>query len=131
MATTEVQKADPKARRLALVFMLIGMIIGALLILTVEPHQGTIRDRILSEPAGASDRIRLAFLVSGALLSTPLLLFAAYCWTLGAKVHRAQRFPPPHVRLIRDTPVAYGEEAEFHARVLQTLAVGLLALTGF
>lgn len=31
MATNTVQKADPKARRLALVFILIGMISGALL----------------------------------------------------------------------------------------------------
>jgi hypothetical protein len=129
MATNEVQEADPKARRLALVFILIGMIVGALLILAVEQYQGTIRDRILSDPAGASDRIRLAFLVSAALLSTPLLLFAAYCWTLGAKVRRAQRFPPPNVRVIRDTSVVYGDDAVFRARVLQALAVGLLILT--
>jgi hypothetical protein len=116
MATNEVQKADHKARRLALVFILIGMIVGALLILAVEQYQGTIRDRILSEPTGASDRIRLAFLVSAALLSTPLLLFAAYCWTLGAKVRRAQRFPPPNVRVIRDTSVVYGYDAVFRAR---------------
>ena len=66
-----------------------GMIIGALLILVVEQHQGTLREQLLAEPAGAPDRIRLAFLISAALLSTPLLLFAVYCWTLGAKVRRA------------------------------------------
>jgi hypothetical protein len=125
-----VQKADPKARRLALVFILIGMIVGALLILAVEQYQGTNRDKILSDPANTSERIRLTLLVSAALLSTPLLLFAAYCWTLGAKVRRAQRFPPPNVRVIRDTPVVYGDDAVFRARVLQALAVSLLVVTG-
>ena len=129
MASNEIQKADPKARRLALVFTLIGMIIGTLLILAVEQYQGTVREQILSEPADASDRIRSAFLVSATLLATPLLLFAAYCWNLGAKVRRAQRFPPPNVRVIRDTPVVYGDDADFRARVLQALAVGLLILT--
>ena len=126
----EIQQADPKARRLALVFLAIGAIVGALLILAVEQHQGTLREQLLAEPAGAPDRIRLAFLISAALLSTPLLLFAVYCWTLGAKVRRAQRFPPPNVRVIRDTPVVYGDEAAFRARVLQALALGLLVLTG-
>ena len=110
--------------------MLIGMIIGTLLILAVEQYQGTVREQILSEPADASDRIRSAFLVSATLLATPLLLFAAYCWNLGAKVGRAQRFPPPNVRVIRDTPVVYGDDADFRARVLKALAVGMLVLIG-
>jgi uncharacterized membrane protein len=129
MTTHEVQKADPKARRLALVFLIVGAIIGTLLILALEQYQGTMRDRILSEPAGASDRIRLAFLLSAVLLSTPLLISAAYFWNLGAKVRRAQRFPPPNVRVIRDTPVVYGDDAALRGRVLQGLALGLLILT--
>lgn len=130
MATNEVQKADPKARRLALVFLAIGAGVGTLLILTVEQHQGTIREQLLAEPTRAPDRIRSAFLISAVLLSTSLVIFAAYFWNLGAKVRRAQGFPPPDVRLIRDTPVVYGEEAAFRARVLQALAMGLLILTG-
>ncbi|MEX5283767.1 hypothetical protein [Nitrospira tepida] len=117
------------ARRLALVFLAIGAVVGTLLILTVEQHQGTIREQLLAEPTRAPDRIRSAFLISAVLLSAPLVIFAAYFWNLGAKVRRAQRFPPPNVRLIRDTPVVYGEEAAFRARGLQALAMGLLVFT--
>lgn len=119
------------ARRLALVFLAIGAVIGTLLLLAVEQRQGTLREQLLAEPTGAPDRIRSSFFVAAALLSTPFVIFAAYFWNLSAKVRRAQRFPPPNVRLIRDTPVVYGDDAVFRARVLQALAVGLLVLTVF
>lgn len=35
---------------------------------------------------------------------------------------------PPHVRIIRDKPVVYGDDAAFRAQVLQALAVRLLIL---
>ena len=43
----------------------------------------------------------------------------------GAKVLRAEQFPPPGYRVIRDTPVIGGQAAMSRGRALQMLALWL------
>ena len=65
------------------------------------------------------------FFLSAAVLSAPLVAFAVYLWSLGAKVLRVRQFPPPGYRVIRDTPVISGQAAELRGRALKVLAVRL------
>jgi hypothetical protein len=65
----------------------------------------------------------LVFLLLAGLLLAPLLAFAAYLWSLGGKVVRAQEFPPPGRRVIRDTPLITGEKAVSRGRLRKVLAL--------
>ena len=56
------------------------------------------------------------FFLSAVVLSAPLVAFAVYLWSLGAKVLRARQFPPPGYRVIRDTPVIGGQAAVLRGR---------------
>lgn len=57
---------------------------------------------------------------------------AVYCWRLGARIVRSSRFPPPGMRVIRDTVVLHGQQAWRRGRALQALAVILvLTVVGF
>jgi hypothetical protein len=122
---TEVRRADPAAKRQALVFVILGAFAGAVLMIGFERYRIPLRDWVLSEPGKFGFRLRLVFLVTGVLLSVPLVTFAIYLWALGARVLRAQQFPPPGYRVIRDTPVVEGQAAIFRGRGLKVLALCL------
>jgi hypothetical protein len=122
---TEVRKADPAARRRALTLVIVGAAIGAVLIIGFERYRVPLRDWLLSESGNPRLRLKLVFFLVATGASVPLLGFAAFLWSLGGKVSRAQEFPPPGYRVIRDTPVIRGSAAVFRARGLKGLALGL------
>ncbi|MFH0344643.1 MAG: hypothetical protein ACHBNF_21530 [Chromatiales bacterium] len=120
---TDIRRADPAARRQAVVFVVVGTFVGALLIVAFERYRIPLRDWVLAEGASAQ-RVKLVFLLLAALLLAPLLAFAAYLWSLGGRVLRAREFPPPGVRVFRNTPVLTGEAAISRGRQLKVVALG-------
>lgn len=121
----EVQKADPAARRKAVLVIVFATAAGALLIAGFEHFHEPFREWLSSEPAETARRARLAIYVSTFILSAPVIAFAIYLWLLGARVLRAQQFPPPGFRVIRDTPVVGGRGAVTRGHAIQILAVCL------
>jgi hypothetical protein len=120
---TDVRPADPAVRRRAVLVLVVGTCVGALLIVAFERYRIPLSDWVLADPAVSSRRLRLVFLGLAGLFLAPLLAFAAYIWSLGVKVVRAREFPPPGLRVIRDTPVVRGERAVSRGRLLKVLAL--------
>jgi hypothetical protein len=126
----EVQKADPDARRRAALVLIFAAAIGGLLISAFEHFREPLREWLVSDPAETPRRARLALSVSILVLSTPAIAFAIYLWLLGRKVLRAERFPPPGLRVIRDTPVIRGAAAVTRGHAVQIFAVCLGVAVG-
>lgn len=124
---SDIQKADPKARRRAVFVAVIGTIVGATFILGFESYRAALQDWILSEPGQSADKLKLVLLAAAAVLSAPLLVFGAYIWVLGARVTRAQQYPPIAQPVIRDTLVVNGRAAVLRGNILKVLAVCLIA----
>lgn len=122
---SEIRKADPVARRRAILVVIFGTAVGALLIAGFEELREPFHDWLRSDPAETPRRARLAIGLSAVLLAAPLIAFAVYLWLLGAKVLRAQQFPPPGFRVIRDTPVIDGHGAVTRGHAIQVFAVCL------
>jgi len=120
-----IQKADPEARRRAILAVIFCAAVGGLLIAGFDHFGEPFRAWLSSDTAETAGRARLAIYLSALVLSVPLIAFAAYLWLLGARVLRAQRFPPPGFRVIRDTPVIGGPAAETRGQVIQVLALCL------
>lgn len=121
----EMRKADPAARRNAVLTVVLGAVVGTLLIVGFNRYASSLRDWIESEPSEAPRRLRLVFLLGATLLSAPLVVFVVHLWSIGARVLRAQEFPPPGYRLIRDTPVIGGRSAVLRGRAFLILAIVL------
>jgi hypothetical protein len=121
----EIQKADPAVRRQALLLIVFTAATGGLLIMGFEHFREPFREWLLSEPAETASRAKLALYTAALVLCVPLIAFAIYLWLLGARVLRAQQFPPPGFRVIRDTPVVGGSGATTRGHVIQILAVSL------
>ena len=121
----EIQKADPAARRQVVLMIVFATATGALLIAGFEHFRELFHEWLSSEPAETARRAKLAMYVSGFVVSAPVIAFAIYLWLLGARVLRAQQFPPPGFRVIRDTPVVGGHGAVNRGHAMQVLAVCL------
>lgn len=117
----DVRRADSAFRRQ--IVLVVGMFVGALLIVAFEPYHIPLRDWILSQPGALAERVKLVFLLLAAFLMAPLLVLAVYLWSFGGRVLRARAFPPPGLRVTRDTPVITGERAIFRGRLLKMLAL--------
>jgi hypothetical protein len=115
---TDVRKADPAARRRAILLVAGGALAGTLLIAAGALFRAPLLEWLQSEP-------RLLLLLMAAALSGPLLLLAAHLWSLGTRVLQARQFPPPGHRVIRDTPVVAGPAAISRGRGLKALALVL------
>jgi hypothetical protein len=122
---TEVQRADPVARRRAVLLVAGGAVMGVLLIAAFERARAPLGDWIRSDPGQAARRAQRVALVSSGVLVAPLFGLATYLWLLGARVVRAGRFPAPGQRVLRDTPVLRGQPAVSRGRGVQALAVCL------
>jgi hypothetical protein len=121
---TEVRRADPALRRQTVIVLVVGACVGALLIMGFERYSIPLRDWMLAQPGASVQRVKLVFLLLAALLVAPLLAFATYVWSIGGRVIRAREFPPPGLRVMRDTPVTTGEGAIFRGRLLKVFALG-------
>jgi hypothetical protein len=102
--------------------------VGAVLLWWAQRAQPEVGAWIVREPAARVWRETVVLGVSGVLLAAPLLGFAVYLWLFARRVVRMQRFPPPGMRVVRDTSVLYGPSALARARLLQVLAGVLVAL---
>ncbi len=119
---TEIQKADPRARRRALLIVGAGTLVGVLLLATVDSG------RPAFEAWVDADRHARSRLVAGALIllmAGPAIAMSVYLWRLGTQIVQSRRFPPPGRRVVRDTPVVIGEAAARAGRWLRILAVAL------
>ena len=128
LGMTEIQKADPKARRRALTTLILAASIGGATLLLIEHFRPALEEWIMQNPAELTPRI-IAFLAGFvALGSVPLLAFALYFWRFGSRVAAAERFPPPGFAVVRDTPVLRGPAARGRGHLARTMAASLALL---
>jgi hypothetical protein len=121
-----VRSADPATRRRALLWILLGALIGSSLIVAFGRYETAVQEWLVAEPAEVPQRLRLTLVVGGAAVVLPLLAVSVYAWLMGTRTIRSGQFPPPDVTVRRDTPVAEGRAAAARGRGLQALAVVLV-----
>jgi hypothetical protein len=123
----DIRRADPTARRQALMIVILGALAGTLLLLTFVRYREQPLDWLRFQ---LGEHTAIMPLLAVALLCVPLLALAAYLWLLGANVIKTGVFPPPGLRAIRATAVVAGSGAVLRGRALKVLAVCLGAISG-
>lgn len=122
----EIVKADPVLRRQMLLVLLLILAIGLFAFEWVPAELATILAIARESPGEARAR---TVLLLGALIAPAVLLgMVAGVDTIRRAVStfRTDRFPPPGMRVLRDTPVLRGRRARTLAVVMVTLGAMLI-----
>jgi hypothetical protein len=124
---SDVQQPNASGLQRTVLLLIVSAAVGAILIFAFGRYRSTLLDWVVADPENVRRRASLVFFVAAGLLAGPLLLFAAYLWSFGAKVVRARAFPPPGHRTIRDAPALAGDEAVQRGRGFKLLGMFLAA----
>lgn len=117
---TQIQKADPKERRKAILSVIIGAIAGTSLFFLLDFTLGNISLWIQKNAVFLVEHHYVGFLAMLALVS-PILWITIYLILFTKKIIKTQRFPPPNMPVIRDVTVLEGKSAVRRGRLLQFL----------
>jgi hypothetical protein len=121
-AGAEIQPADPAARRLALTIVVVIGALGLVPIIWLRNTLDTISELRHTDPLEATRMMLAVSRLLGA--ATAVVCFATAIWLgwLGLRMKRAERFPLPNARVVRDTPVLTGAAARRQARIALVFA---------
>ena len=119
----EVQQADPRTRRFALLCLVLAAGLGTGALVLLDRYRQSLSSWFLGNERNAQLTIIVLALL---LLLVPLLLMAGWVWRYGIRVLRGNRHPPQGVKVIRDTPVVHGAGARLYGRLYQALAAGFV-----
>ena len=119
----QIQKADPRARSTAIVLILVIGMAGAALMSATNTYLAELAALAETEPELAIARgvglLKVVALAGG----FGLMLLAAYVAHVSTRTRRAERFPPPGVRVFLDTRVIDGQRAVRRGNVGLLVAV--------
>lgn len=122
LAGREILRADPEARRRALIAL---AAVAAVAVVTVAWGLPAAEEFLRRQPPAEAARIVTVLALAAFLPAIPLGYFV---WRHGQRIVASGRFPPPGTRVIRDTPVVTGREAGSRGVALRTMGALLAAL---
>jgi hypothetical protein len=119
----EIIPGDKRQRRLTLVTALLSLLLGLLALTILCRYLGEIRSLAQDDLQAAEEKVlRLAAIVLG-LGGLCLVGMGVWFWWLGRRVNLANRFPPPGMKVIKDTRVRTGAKARAVANLAQVVAL--------
>lgn len=122
---SDIQKADPHARKWAIWIVIGGALFGTTIIAGYGYFErqiyGWIEDNL--ELLTANPELPSLF---GLVVVFPLLAFAIYLYVYGHRAARAKRIPAPGYAVIRDTAVHTGTRALVLGRIVQAVSLMII-----
>jgi hypothetical protein len=120
----ETQSADPRLRRIAGLVFVALVLVGAVALLTLQSWLSGVAQEAPTAVAQAQLLAVFGWLVG--ISCVALLILAIYLWRTAAQVLATQQFPPPGMRVVRDTTVLRGAVALRRGRIIQGIGVLLV-----
>lgn len=120
----EIQRADPRRRKLAVLGVTVIALGEAVLVAQFQSWLTNVQ-MLPVESARASLTTAFSWCVGIGTVTT--FLGGCHFWWWGRRVRRALRFPLPRARVLRDTVVLEGQAAASRGMVIQLLG-GLVML---
>lgn len=126
---TEIQRADPRLRRITIIVVCVAAAAGMLAVHVfrrwlLQATMGLTQAQLIA-------RMHLWSALSMTGIGLCLLLLAGYCARLGRRTIEQQRWPPEPMRVLHDTPVRRGARAVAYGRLLNVIAAVLMLLAVF
>jgi hypothetical protein len=127
---SDIQRADPAARRRVLWLLVMGSAIGVVALSFLDQGLAALERWLRSDPGEFAQRFATIAALFAGSITAPLIAFAALLWIRGTRIRRERRVPLQGERVIRDTPILAGDAAEARGRLLQGFAIGFALCAG-
>ena len=115
--------ADKRHRRLAALAAVLVTVVGLLAMGILYAHLGKIEKLAEEDPRAAEEKV----LFLGAIVfwagGLSLVGMGGWFWWLGRRINLGGRFPPPGMKVIKDTRVRMGAQARALANLAQVAAL--------
>jgi len=119
---------DPRARKQAIVLATLLGIAGLALLLVVRRETAQINKLARDQRAAAVQRAQRLVIGVACCGVVGFVGMGVWFWRLGRRIRRADQFPPPGMKVVRETPIRTGAAAWRIAGVADFAA--LLSLIG-
>ena len=107
---------------MVLIIFVVLVVIGVVLIGWVLPVAQGYLDGLEAQRALGLSRVALV------VLFLSIIPLAAYLFTVGRKMMKNERFPPPGIKVITDTKVVEGKKVRIQGQVMVVLSLVLILL---
>jgi len=114
----EIQKADSNARRMGVVIVVSGTVLGIALLSLAATCRPAFDAWVKQDVDARSRTVMIALTL---VTAGPAFGMAVYLWHLGRRIVRVERYPPPGLRVVRDMVVVAGPAARRRGRIVQAL----------
>jgi hypothetical protein len=124
----EIIRAAAGQRIGALVLLLVLAAVGAVVVFVVKARLDAIGLQAKEDlPAAVEHALELIQMFCW-FNCVCFLGIGTWLWWLGIRIRRADRFPPPGMKVVRDTRVCTGAKARSRARAAQAMALLCVAV---
>ncbi|HEX3034675.1 MAG TPA: hypothetical protein VHT73_06000 [Thermodesulfobacteriota bacterium] len=122
----EIVYADKRLRRRAVLLMFIIVLILAPIVLLTHNYLRDLEALIKNNSKDALSKVITLTYIWGAFFAAGNLVIFGYLMWLGIRIIKADCYPPPGMRVIKDTKVVRGSKARFRGGFLIFAAVVIL-----
>jgi hypothetical protein len=119
----DIQRADERSRKLVIVALIVVTVGGVVLWGVFEDWMIAVRSLPVEE---AKQSLSKVFLLCIGIMILGVCVIGWYCWLIGGRVRQTLRFPPPGMKVVRDTIVLSGQAAAARGRLLKVLGLILM-----
>jgi len=119
----EIQRADDRNRRLAILALAVVLLGGVLLSVQFESWLTDVRHRPVEV---ARESLTRVFRWCVRIGTVTIALAGCHFWWRGRRVRHTLRFPPPGTTVLRDTVILSGDAAASRGTMLQIVGVTLI-----
>lgn len=123
LGMADIQRADSRSRKLAILALVMVLLGGAVLLVQFESWLTDVRGMPVE---AARESLITVSSWSVGIGTVAICLAGCHFWWWGRRVRRALRFPPPGATVLRDTVVLEGQTAASRGAVLQIVGITLI-----
>jgi len=127
----DIVPADKEFRKRFIIFLVLIVIVFVVTILSMKSHLDQIAQLAQGNPDLAAKKVMFLLRWWLGLGSLPILGLAVYQILLAGRVLKSGQFPPPGMKLIRDTKIRTGGKAKKVAISLIVLSSLIIVITLF
>ena len=126
----KIIKADKKLRNRTLIFILILIILVFIFHIFYNQFLSGIKNLAEESPEMAINKILITLKILMVAMCIIFAAFTIYCFHISLLIYKSEQFPPPGMRVIKDTVLITGEKAKVRA-IIGFAITGVLVIFAF